>query len=159
MFNADLGCAIEYMGKQHYEDIPHFHRGENSFAKLQAYDQAKADILAKRGIKLLHIPYTVKKEEFYHVIAAWLTGQAVCVDLVQNPYKSPIHMIPQLDKMTALNQEVHSVIDGRYKSLTPIASSSDHLHLQCIHCGSLTSSSKFYHVRRKVPRCRATFGL
>lgn len=53
-----LGAAFEYQGKQHYEYVPHFHRGgKEDLAKQQERDRKKYEVCVKRGVKLMLIPY------------------------------------------------------------------------------------------------------
>jgi len=57
-FCKELNLAFEYQGRQHYEDIPFFHRTENSFEELQERDQLKKELCQKNGITLIEILHT-----------------------------------------------------------------------------------------------------
>ena len=54
--------CIEYDGKQHFEPIA-FYGGEEGFKKSVKRDKIKNQYCKKNGIKLIRIPYTMKKEE------------------------------------------------------------------------------------------------
>jgi predicted RNA-binding Zn-ribbon protein involved in translation (DUF1610 family) len=56
-YNEDYKIAIEYNGIQHYKDIPHFHRTDNSFKEQQERDKRKAELCLKHGVDLFVIPY------------------------------------------------------------------------------------------------------
>ncbi len=62
----ELNLAFEYNGRQHYKEIPFFHRRPNDFVNQQARDALKVKLCKKNGIKLLVIPYTqrVNLEQF-----------------------------------------------------------------------------------------------
>jgi len=59
---SELNSCIEYDGEQHYKPVSTF-GGEESFIKLQGRDKIKNQYCKKNGIKLIRIPYTMKKEE------------------------------------------------------------------------------------------------
>lgn len=49
---------IEYDGEQHYSFIPHFHKTEECFKKLQDNDKIKDKLAIENGFSILRIPYT-----------------------------------------------------------------------------------------------------
>lgn len=58
-YNEKMKLAWEYMGRQHYEYVPHFHRnGEGDLQKQQERDTRKVNLSLQEGIKLIIIPYT-----------------------------------------------------------------------------------------------------
>jgi very-short-patch-repair endonuclease len=59
---------IEYNGKQHYEYVPYFHKNENDFERQKFRDFIVRDYCEKKGIKLLEIPYYLKKDEVYELL-------------------------------------------------------------------------------------------
>lgn len=61
---------IEYNGKQHYEYVPYFHKSENDFERQKFRDFIVRDYCEKNGIKLLEIPYYLKKDEVYELLNA-----------------------------------------------------------------------------------------
>lgn len=61
---------IEYNGKQHYEYVPYFHKNENDFERQKFRDFIVRDYCEKKGIKLLEIPYYLKKDEVYELLNA-----------------------------------------------------------------------------------------
>ena len=55
----EMNIAIEYDGQQHYVPV----WGEEGFKNIQRTDKLKNQYCKKNGIKLIRIPYTMKKEE------------------------------------------------------------------------------------------------
>ena len=53
-------CFIECQGKQHYSPVEYF-GGEERFNQQVIHDKLKKDYAKKLGIKLIEIPYTIKK--------------------------------------------------------------------------------------------------
>src|SRR5579885_1122723 len=62
MYNEELGLAVEYNGKQHYQFLPLFHKNTRAFEYQQHRDEWKAKKCKEMGIILVTIPYTVKEE-------------------------------------------------------------------------------------------------
>ena len=62
-YNKDLGLAVEYNGKQHYEYTPYFHKSRADFQNQCYRDKMKRDICKKLGIRLIEVPYKVKAED------------------------------------------------------------------------------------------------
>lgn len=61
-YNENLGIAVEYSGKQHYEYIPFFHKNKEAFYNQKYRDDMKRRICKDNGITLIEVPYTVKIE-------------------------------------------------------------------------------------------------
>ncbi len=61
-FLPKLNCCIEYDGKQHFENILGWGE-EGKLERTQRNDKLKTQYCKKNGIKLIRIPYTMKKEE------------------------------------------------------------------------------------------------
>lgn len=59
----ELGLAVEYNGKQHYQYIPYFHRNKDAFRCQQYRDVMKRDLCKKNNICLIEVPYTVKNDD------------------------------------------------------------------------------------------------
>jgi hypothetical protein len=60
----ELKIGIEQQGAQHYRYIPHFHRnGPIDFEKQKERDQIKRDECPKLGIRLIEVPYSLKRIE------------------------------------------------------------------------------------------------
>lgn len=62
-YNEDLKIAFEYQGAQHYRHIPHFHKTEEEFEKLQERDILKYKLCQEEGINLILIPYNFTHKE------------------------------------------------------------------------------------------------
>ncbi len=58
----NFNTCIEYDGRQHFEANV-FYKGEEGLKKQQITDKLKNQYCKKNGIKLIRIPYTMKKEE------------------------------------------------------------------------------------------------
>ena len=58
----ELNTCIEYDGQQHFEPVIRF-GGDETFEKQKKRDKIKNRYCKKNGIKLIRIPYTMKKEE------------------------------------------------------------------------------------------------
>ena len=61
MYNEDHKIAVEYNGEQHYKFIKKFHKTEEYFQKRCRDDQMKIKTCKELGIRLIIVPYTVKK--------------------------------------------------------------------------------------------------
>lgn len=62
----ELEVAFEYHGKQHYECVPHFHRGgEDDFKRQQKRDAEVERLILQREppVALIVVPYTMTKQE------------------------------------------------------------------------------------------------
>lgn len=58
-FNENLGIAVEYNGRQHYEYIPTIHKTREQFYAQQYRDYMKQILCSQHGIVLIIVPYTV----------------------------------------------------------------------------------------------------
>lgn len=58
-FNEDLSVAFEHQGEQHYREVDHFNRREETFARRQEDDDKKRKICADHGVSLIEVPYYV----------------------------------------------------------------------------------------------------
>ena len=59
-YNAELGIAFEYNGKQHYQMVAQFHRaGKDDLAKQHERDARKNYLCCLQGVVLITVPYTV----------------------------------------------------------------------------------------------------
>jgi hypothetical protein len=64
IYNEELGLAVEYNGKQHYEFSKHFHNNNKAEFRNQQYrDEIKRMLCKENNIKLIEIPHTVKLED------------------------------------------------------------------------------------------------
>ena len=59
-YNEKLGLAVEYNGAQHYRYKPTFHKSYADFLAQADRDKTKIEILRKRKIELISVPYSVK---------------------------------------------------------------------------------------------------
>ena len=59
-FNQGLKLGFEYQGRQHYEYVPKFHRGnETAYIQQQEFDKRKLEYLQGLGYHIVIIPHTV----------------------------------------------------------------------------------------------------
>lgn len=65
----DINLAIEYDGKQHFQEVDAWHDIQESLAIRKKRDSIKNDYCKKNKITLLRIPYTVKDNEIGEVLA------------------------------------------------------------------------------------------
>lgn len=64
-FNKELGLAVEYNGKQHYEYTPHFHKTKDSFLNQKYRDNLKRQLCIKNNIVLIEVDYKTKNIESF----------------------------------------------------------------------------------------------
>lgn len=62
-YNDEIGLAVEYSGKQHYEYIPFFHKNKEAFYNQKYRDELKRRMCKDNNIILIEVPYTVKIED------------------------------------------------------------------------------------------------
>lgn len=62
-FNKEIGLAVEYNGKQHYEYTPHFHKTKDSFLNQKYRDKIKRDLCLQNNIILIEVDYKTKNIE------------------------------------------------------------------------------------------------
>lgn len=55
IFIIDLGIAIEYDGRQHYEFIEHFHKDINGYINAKKLDSEKEKFSVRNGIKIVRL--------------------------------------------------------------------------------------------------------
>ena len=58
---------IEYQGEQHYEPVAFF-GDQKKFDRQRENDSAKREYCAKRGIRLIEVPYWGKIEDYLNVL-------------------------------------------------------------------------------------------
>lgn len=69
-YNKDLGIAFEYHGEQHFKVDNYFHRTniKTDINKRRTDDDIKRKLCDKKEIKLIEIPFTVKRKDFFDYI-------------------------------------------------------------------------------------------
>jgi hypothetical protein len=67
-YNDDLKLGFEYQGVQHYKLTPYFHKDIQDFNKQVYRDNLKQELLAKNGIKIVYIPYSVEMDDLENFI-------------------------------------------------------------------------------------------
>ena len=61
-YNEEFKIAFEYHGKQHYENIFHFHKTE-TLERRKFNDKLKQSLSEENGVKLIIIPYYIKNND------------------------------------------------------------------------------------------------
>jgi signal peptidase I len=69
MFNS----CIEYDGKQHFEFIPSMYRNFNDFLAAKRRDEIKNRYCYDKGIRLIRIPYTLKRSQIEEKLSECFT--------------------------------------------------------------------------------------
>lgn len=62
-FCKELGLALEYNGRQHYEFTPKFHKSKNDFYNQKYRDKIKKQLCYENKIDLIEVPYSVSHDE------------------------------------------------------------------------------------------------
>jgi len=62
-YNNKLRIAVEYNGKQHYENVKNFHKQKNEFKAQQKRDIAKQLNCEAKDVKLIVVPYWIDDYE------------------------------------------------------------------------------------------------
>ena len=63
LVNYDLGLAVEYSGKQHYEFTKFFHKNHEHFLNQKYRDEIKRMKCKDYGLVLIEVPYNVKIDD------------------------------------------------------------------------------------------------
>lgn len=58
-YNEEIGLAVEYNGKQHYEYMPYFHRNKEAFLNQKYRDDMKRRLCKEERVTLIEVPYTI----------------------------------------------------------------------------------------------------
>lgn len=70
MYNEKLKLGFEYNGVQHYEYNKFFHKSFADFEAQVERDKAKKEICEQNGVKIIYIPYHIKKDRIKDFIVA-----------------------------------------------------------------------------------------
>lgn len=65
LYSEQLGLAIEYNGRQHYEYEPRFHRDQQAFIDQVYRDTIKQKDCPRNNVVLITVPYYVTDIETY----------------------------------------------------------------------------------------------
>lgn len=68
-YNDELGLAVEYNGRQHYEYVPHFHKNREAFNNVKYRDDIKKRLCEENGVELIVVPYTVREDDIESYLA------------------------------------------------------------------------------------------
>lgn len=64
----EYNIFIEYNGKQHYEYVQYFHKTRYDFTRQQIRDNIVRSYCEQNNIKLIEIPYYLKKSEVFELL-------------------------------------------------------------------------------------------
>lgn len=67
LYCPDLGLAVQYNGREHYEYDPIFHKSFQDFTDLLREDTTRIELCAKNGINLIIVPYNIPDIQSYLV--------------------------------------------------------------------------------------------
>ena len=60
--------AIEYQGRQHFEQVEKFHKNETEFKTQANRDEVKKILCEKNGIKLIYFTFDKKRKKFLNEV-------------------------------------------------------------------------------------------
>lgn len=80
-FNEELSIAFEYQGEQHFQEVDHFNRREETFARRQEDDEKKRKICAEHGVLLIEIPYFIGANDLPNFIREYLKKDRPSIQL------------------------------------------------------------------------------
>ena len=67
-YDKQLGLAVEYNGRQHYDYVPFFHTNKEAFLNQKYRDELKRRMCVDNNVILIEVPYTVKVEDIEEYI-------------------------------------------------------------------------------------------
>lgn len=67
-FSKRLALAFEFQGVQHYKPSRFFHQGNRTFKIQRADDLRKHRLCRAHGVRLIHVPHTIKPENYLKLI-------------------------------------------------------------------------------------------
>jgi len=85
-FNPDIGLAIEYNGRQHYNYVPYFHKNKEAFHNQKYRDWMKVKMCEENGIHLISVPYNVKPNDIPEYIISRIPDY-----IQQRRFRQPQH--------------------------------------------------------------------
>lgn len=63
-----IGLAFEHQGEQHYREVSHFNRRDETLARRLKDDESKRSLCEKHGISLIEVPYYIPTDK----LPAWI---------------------------------------------------------------------------------------
>ena len=87
LFNEELNIACEYNGAQHYKFSSLFHKTYDDFLLQQKRDLFKYDIINKKDIMLIIVPYNIKKKNLLDYIIHECKNKRIDIDIYLSKIK------------------------------------------------------------------------
>jgi len=79
-YNADLGLAVEYNGRQHYNYTPGMHKTHDAFRAQQYRDDMKRRMCEENGIILIEVPYSIGVDSIQNYLTDKLRENGFKID-------------------------------------------------------------------------------
>lgn len=107
-YNNELNLAFEYQGVQHYKKIPYLHQ-KRSFKQLQADDKKKEILCKRKGVALIHVPFTVRVPDMGKFIAAECLkrGYKILPGMEDKPW-TELNVVSPMNKLDEVRRYVES---------------------------------------------------
>ena len=67
-YDKQLGLAVEYNGRQHYDYVPFFHTNKEAFLNQKYRDELKRRMCVDNNVILIEVPYNVKVDDIEEYI-------------------------------------------------------------------------------------------
>lgn len=129
VYNEKLKVAIEYNGKQHYENVPYFSKSPDDLENRKKIDLLKIKLCTENGVHLIVVPYTVKYKDLYTYILS------KCMYIPKDTAETIDYSILNItDYKTDKLTEIQKFIDEKYggsKILSNYISSQTHMDFEC----------------------------
>jgi hypothetical protein len=128
-YNSDLKIAIEYNGKQHYEDVPYFYKNGQTLEGRKQYDRLKEGLCKENNVHLIIVPYTVKHTDLYGFI------RSKCTDLPEGTPETIDYSVLNIteyktDKKNEIQQHINEKYGGG-KVLSNYISNQTPMEFEC----------------------------
>ena len=110
-YSEEIGVAFEYNGRQHYDPINHFYRGDDSKFRQRQEDDANRRLLCEQhGVRLIEIPHSVGLEniegylrnELKQIGVSCLSDQAISLESISHLIY-PRHRLREMREIAARN--------------------------------------------------------
>jgi hypothetical protein len=79
-YNAEIGLAVEYNGRQHYSYTPGMHKSYDAFRTQQYRDDMKRRMCKENNVILIEVPYSIKVESIENYLHDKLREQGYKID-------------------------------------------------------------------------------
>lgn len=127
-YSASLNLAFEHQGEQHYQEVPHFNRRDETLQNRMKDDVQKRLLCKEHGVQLIEVPYSIKTEN----LPNWIYVTIYKVNSSLNLKKTLDIQKIEYAESTELKNLLNLAIERGGKCLSTIYFGSDKKHLfQC----------------------------